>query len=410
MESEAMDRTGKCGGGGGKVTTGDGIRSSGDCGSRSGHILRGLALFIGLLFAFVGQCPAQETPSSLSMFGYLQAAFVSMEASAMGPNATTFTLQQMNLMGTNRFTPRLSVFFNLELTNSYSSKRGWGTLSLEEAWVKYSFNPYIHCKAGLITPTFNAFLQIKNKTPLIPYISRPCPYESSLAEVIDVELLLPMRANIEVYGTLPAGDMNLEYAVFLGNSDSKFTLGNDSRMQVSGWDSSTYKLIGGRLGLSSSWIRLGCSMTSDKENQVALNLGILQRFRYGIDLSLHQAPLTLEGEVILVRPRLGDREKSLLTAFRSVNPLIGENFDRDFWYGTLLCDLTEEWFAYGSTGYIRINDNAVMRNGINWWTVGGGWRAMDRLVLKAQYVRLDSPSPLLDLHTANFLLAMSVMF
>jgi hypothetical protein len=371
-----------------------------------------IAFLFGLLLLTVplSNALAQESYSDLHLFGYMQGCYAMIDESILGPRSTTFLVQQANIMATKEFDSHFSTFVDLQFTNSYNSKLDWGALNLEEGWVKYSYNHAFNVKAGLIVPSFNAMLQVKNRTPLLPYIFRPFVYESIMLEVINLEPFLPVRANVEVYGKIPVGDLSLEYAAFLGNSESSYIVSGGSSFQVSGMDTTSYKLVGGRVGVTAPWMRAGLSMTSDRENHNSMGMGGLQRFRYGIDLSVHVSRFTLEGEGIYVRTLMDDREKGTLSMLRMYMPQLGDNFDRYFWYGTLLVDATDALFAYGSFSYLKVNDYIGMADGVREWSVGGGWRPIEDVVVKAQYVRVSSDSPVYDLKLGNTIIAVSVMF
>jgi hypothetical protein len=372
--------------------------------------LRRTVAAIVCLVSCLTTATAQEDYSGLYFFGYMQGCYASISGSILGPRSTTFLLQQANLMATKQFDPEFSTFLNLQFTNSYNSKQGWGSLNLEEGWAKYSYNQSFNIKAGLLTPSFNAMLQVKNRTPLLPYIFRPFVYESIMIEPLNLEMFLPIRANVEVYGTVPVSGVSLEYAMYVGNSESNFIVRDGSSFQVSGMDSTTYKLVGGRIGLSTHWMRAGISASSDKENHVQMGMGALQRYRYGADLSVHVSRLTFDGEAIFVRTTLGDHEKGILTMLRGFYPMLGQDFNRHFLYGTILCDVTDAIFGYGSYSYLQVNDNVGMAEGIHEWTFGGGWRPIEQVVVKGQYVWISSASPIYKLEMGNTILAVSVMF
>jgi hypothetical protein len=371
---------------------------------------RMLLLNIVLTVGVVTPTAAQDDYSDLYVFGYMQGCYAVIDGTMLGPRSTTFLLQQADIMATKEFEDRFSVFLDLQFTNSYNSKLNWGSLNIEEGWVKYSYSQALNVKAGVIVPTFNAMLQVKSRTPLLPYIFRPFVYESIMLETINLETFLPVRANIEVYGSVPVAELNLDYAAFAGNSESSYLVRGGSAFQVSGMDTTTHKLVGGRVGVSTHWMRAGVSMTSDKEDHTQMGMGGLQRFRYGADLSMHISHFTLEGEGIWVHNVMDDRQKGVLGFLRTYSPLLGENFDRRFFYGTLLYDVSEALFAYGSYSYITINDFIGTADGIKEWTVGGGWRPIDNIVVKAQYVGVTSESPVYNLKIGNTILAVSVMF
>lgn len=374
------------------------------------RILCASVLALLLMAAPLGRSVAQESYSDLHIFGYMQGCYAVIDESILGPRSTTFLLQQANIMAAKEFDSHFSSFVDLQFTNSYNSKLDWGALSLEEGWVKYSYDHAFNVKAGLIVPSFNAMLQVKNRTPLLPYIFRPFVYESIMLEAINLEPFLPVRANVEVYGKIPVGDLSLEYAAFIGNSESSYIVSGGSSFQVSGMDTTSYKLVGGRVGVAAPWMRAGLSMTSDRENHSSMGMGGLQRFRYGIDLSFHVSRFTLEGEGIYVRTLMDDRQRGMLNTLRMFMPQLGENFDRHFWYGTLLVDATDAIFAYGSFSYIELNDYVGMADGVREWSVGGGWRPIEDVVVKAQFVRVVSDSPFYALKLGNAIIAVSVMF
>ncbi len=355
---------------------------------------------------------AQDEYSDLHVFGYLQAAYVEIPESFLGPRSTTFFVQQANLMAAKEFDNHFSSFLNLQFTNGFNSKLGWGTMNLEEGWVKYSYSSALNVKGGLLLPTFNAMLQVRNRTPLLPYIVRPLVYEPLMTDRLNIEAFLPVRANVEVYGSVPiAHALDIEYAVFLGNSESSYIIsGQGAGFQVSGMDTSMSKLWGGRIGMATSWMRAGVSMTSDKENQVAFGLGTLPRYRYGADLSVHIAQFSFDGEVLLVRPGMDARQKAVLALVGTFNPALGTDLDRQFLYGTVLWDISEATYVYGGLSTLKVDDYKGMAQGVDEWTIGGGWRPNENIVLKAQYANIRCTSPFFPLDLGLPIIAISVMF
>ena len=91
----------------------------------------------------------------------------------------TFILQQANIFFRKQFNSRFAAFVDLEFTNTYASTRKWGTFRLEEAWVRYQTSEEFSIKAGLLVPVFNNLNEIKNRMPLLPYITRPFVYEAA---------------------------------------------------------------------------------------------------------------------------------------------------------------------------------------------------------------------------------------
>jgi hypothetical protein len=354
---------------------------------------------------------SQENYSDLYVFGYMQAAYVDIGQSILGPHSTTFFLQQANIMASKEFDAQFSSFLNLQLTNSYNSQLGWGAMNLEEGWVKYSYSRAFNVKGGLILPSFNALLKVKNRTPLLPYILRPLVYEPLMADRMNTEVFLPFRANAEVYGSIPVYGIDLDYAVFWGNSESSYIIsGHGTGFQVSGMDTTLSKLWGGRLGVSTPWMRVGVSATTDKENQTQMGLGAVQRYRLGADMSVHFSHLSFDGEVILVRTDLDDRQTGMFSMIRAFNPMIGTALERNFLYGTLLWDFNDALYVYGSYSVFQVNDYVGMDDGVRSLSFGGGWRPVESVVVKAQYVKISSDSPAFPLNIGIPIIAVSVMF
>lgn len=375
-------------------------------------IIQTTVMFCALACSMAATARAQDEYSDLSIFGYMQAAYINIPASFLGPASTTFYLQQANLMAAKEFDHRFSSFLNLQFSGGYNSKLGWGAMNLEEGWVRYSYSKALNVKGGLLLPTFNALLQVRNRTPLLPYIVRPLVYEPLMTDRLNVEAFLPIHANLEVYGSVSvADDLDLEYAVFAGNSESAYVIsGQGAGFQVSGMDTSMSKLWGGRVGAATSWMRAGFSMTVDKENQVTFGMGAVPRYRYGADLNLHASRLTFDGEILLVRPSMDDRQKATFAIVRSFNPILGEDLDRTFLCGTLLWDITDAVYAYGSASMFRVDDYQGMSDGVKEWTFGGGWRPAESIVFKAQYAIIRCDSPSFPLNIAMPIVAVSVIF
>ena len=374
-------------------------------------IVRAIMMAAVLIVSMATTAVSQEDYSDLYVFGYMQAAYVDIGQSILGPHSTTFFLQQANVMASKEFDSQFSSFLNLQFTNSYNSQLGWGAMNLEEGWVKYSYSQAFNVKAGLLLPSFNALLKVKNRTPLLPYILRPLVYEPLMADRMNTELFLPFRANAEVYGSFPVYDLNLDYAVFWGNSESSYIIsGRGTGFQVSGMDTTLSKLWGGRLGVSTPWMRIGVSATTDKENQNQMGLGAVQRYRYGADVSIHFSHLSFDGEMILVRTDLDERQASMFAMLQMFNPMLGKSLERNFLYGMLLWDFNDAFYVYGSYSVSQVKEYVGMDDGVSSLSFGGGWRPVESVVVKAQYVKISSDSPAFQLNIGIPIIAVSVMF
>ena len=122
--------------------------------------------------------------------------------------------QQLNVFFRKEINSSFTAWVNLEVNGSFNSSKNWGSLSLEEAWINYQSNDYLNIKAGLLIPKFAYLNEIKNRMPLLPYITRPLVYEASLSRTIDISNYVPERAFVQVYGYIPVGTGNVRLHCF----------------------------------------------------------------------------------------------------------------------------------------------------------------------------------------------------
>ncbi len=340
-----------------------------------------------LVLAFTWGSPgplAQSADSPIKVFGYFQTSFQQWTAYDDHPDNNTFNLQQMNLFLQKDLGSDWTAFINLEFLNNFSSGRRWGSFSLEEAWIRYRKDNRLQLKIGLLTPIFNNLNEIKNRTPLLPYIIRPLAYETSFNEFIDVDAFTPIQAFTQVYGFIPWNGLKFDYALYLGNSPN---INNDPTRGQTGIDTTTTLLYGGRVGLRFNDIKLGFSGTYDNDNvgtrlapvlsRPISELNELPRRRLGADLSVNIAPFQLEGEFIDVK--LGDDPQILKQ-------------EVSFYYATLGYHLTEQFFAYGSYWYLdsqvdiaSTTSSADEFEDISIPTMGIYYNLTDRVRFKAQH-------------------------
>ncbi len=296
-------------------------------------------LIISLSSAF-----AQTSDLPLKVFGYFQNEFEYQKGTADIDefDQNTFALQQLNLFFQKDFSDEWTSFVNFEILNSFSSQRRWGGFNLEEAWVKYRSSRQFNLKLGLQIPIFNNFNEIKNRTPLVPYIIRPLVYETAFREDIQVDEYAPQSAYIQAYGFIPSHDWKFDYAVYLGNTAniSNFVSGNRS-----GTDTTSSVMIGSRIGLRYNELKMGVSATRDIINYFSGFYDTLltnvspdrfkevPRFRLGIDLSYNYGDFSFESEYIHVNYDFD------IPNFK---------FDKHFYYATLGYYLSDPLFVYVS--------------------------------------------------------------
>ncbi|MFQ5633065.1 MAG: porin, partial [bacterium] len=314
---------------------------------------RKFLLCIFMLSAGLTQAHAQLSESPLRIYGYFQNSFTHQTESNDDPEKNSFNMQQLNLLFQKKLGKHWRAFVNFEFINSFSSSRQWGAANLEEAWAAYSKNEKFNLKLGLLLPIFNNLNEIKNRTPLLPYVIRPIAYETSFQEFIPVEDFAPARAFVQTYGFLPVKELKLDYAAYLGNSPNIAAQNplNPEEFTQTGVDTTNTFMIGGRIGLRYyDDFKIGLSATYDKTRIVAMarevlsaptiQFGNIPRRRFGGDLSFELWNFSFESEFILVRHD-EDIEKT--------------DLDRDFYYATLGYLINERLFIYVSYWDTRLD-------------------------------------------------------
>ncbi|MCH8960136.1 MAG: hypothetical protein IH820_02085 [Bacteroidetes bacterium] len=289
---------------------------------------------------------AAEAAGQFTTFGYFQTSFQHWTSFSDESAKNTFSLQQLNLFFQTDVSRRWRAFVNFEVLNNFSSSRRWGGFNIEEAWLRYRVKASFNLKIGLQIPIFNNLNEIKNRTPLLPYIIRPLVYETSFSEIIPTEDFVPARAFVQAYGFVPVGRAKIDYAAYLGNSPnirSQFDNVREGEDGQTGIDTTITLLAGGRLGLRLGEVRAGVSATHDVTNELqgveaffggsASRFTGISRVRLGADFSYHLGRLLFEGEWI--RVSYDDDEPDL-------------NVDKAFFYGTLGFQLTEQVFVYAT--------------------------------------------------------------
>jgi len=332
----------------------------------------------------------QTGPSDVRVFGFFQPQFIHQNGPKGDGAYNSFSLQQLNLFFQKDLGKGLSSFVNIEAVNSFSTRDGWGSLRIEEAWVRYRTSRAFNLKAGLQIPIFNSFNEIKNRMPLIPYVIRPLVYESSLARQLNNALYVPQQAFLQTYGWAPLGkNWKVDYAAYLGNTDmvvSSFLSHGSTDTRVvdiaAGIDTSSAVLLGYRVGVRKGSFKVGFSGTIDKTNLFASanevpgvppgDYGSTPRYRSGFDLSFRIGRFWLEDETIGV----------VTSASDSIEALVGFN------YVTVGYDWTERVKVY--VGYQIMNQKTDVFETVEefdiWMpTVGLAYTLENLITLKAQY-------------------------
>ncbi|MEJ2054811.1 MAG: hypothetical protein P8X42_12895 [Calditrichaceae bacterium] len=346
-------------------------------------------IFVILIFNF-SSTNAQSWSSPLKVFGFFQASYIHSSHLGGVDDYGTFNIQQLNLFFQKDLTKNWTSFINFEVLNNFSSNKQWGSINLEEAWIKYYAGPQFTIRLGLQIPIFNNLNEIKNRTPLLPYIIRPLVYETSFGEFLALEEMTPGRAFIQTNGFVPIARSKIDYAFYIGNSPN---INNNSLAGQTGIDTTDTYLIGGRVGLRFNDIKMGLSATYDKTNAfkytepyLSIPEGFLdqvQRIRLGGDFSFDYHNFRLESEFITVN--YDDDVEAL-------------KLDKWFHYFTLGYFIDEEVFLYYSYWYNKEYYNYItpaqtevaLKNGtikVKVPTVGLSYHMTERITFKGQFAQ-----------------------
>jgi hypothetical protein len=349
---------------------------------------------------------SQKGESPLKIFGYFQTSFQQWTTlkfktthpeifeTETQPANNTFNTQQLNTFFKKDLAKDWRAFINFEILNTFSSARNWGSFNLEEAWVRYRASDQFKLQIGLLIPIFNNLNEIKNRTPILPYIIRPIVYESSFSEFFEpVELVVPNRAWIQVSGSIPTTyTVKYDYAFYVGNSPN---ISSGEEGSQSGVDTTSTFLVGGRVGIRYKELKVGISATHDKVNQqekyiingnpfFLINFDQVPRIRFGADLSFRIKKFSFEGEYIKLNHRDNDPDI---------------DFSGYFLYGTGGINITDYLFVYASYQYLEAKfpffltdiPSVIINTSVQDLelpTFGIAYNINDRIVFKGQYAKV----------------------
>lgn len=354
-----------------------------------------LQLFLGMM-VLAPNCVYGQFKNGLDVYSYFQvitqAWDITSNPASSPRNSASFSVQQLNVFLRKQYDARFSSFINLELTNSFSLAKGWGNINLEEAWGRYDHSPYLKIKFGLLIPTYNNLNEIKNRTPLLPFIYRPIAYEATFNSILNTIQLIPQQAGLEVYGTVSGRNrLRLDYSAYLGNQIG-FVLSEGKGYYTPGSDTTVAKLVGGRVGLRYKGFKLGLSLAKDKTTLSDIGGELLDieahgtggRTRVGMDLSFNYYPWFVESEYSQVKYRLDGLASRNLGEIARSNILVNNKVNMNFFYAMVGRHFLERYYAYAMYSYLDNEVYALMSQGIGNVSIGGGMRIKDDFVLKAQ--------------------------
>jgi hypothetical protein len=349
--------------------------------------------------------------SSIDIYGYVQSSYLFFHNKfdpypPEGEQNYTYHnmgLNQLNLFFVNDLGENFSGFINFEFINNYSSDKGFGSLNLQEVYLKWDYHDYLKVKFGVVIPQFNAMFEIYNRTPLLPYLIRPKLYDATSGNLVDIFDILPQKALVQIYGSVPIDNSHLEYALFAGNPPNKFISSpqNDLLPGYVAYGESAVKYfsLGGRIGLKTNAFRIGISGSIDKDNRENFvknedgdisNLGDLPRYRIGSDFDFKFSNFELSAEYLIVKSKVTPAIQDSLNEWSSLYPyFIGNSFDKTFYYATLLYNFSDRLFTYVMYDYLNdsVDPYYFGLDGYYGYHVGGGYYLNDNIILKAQFTR-----------------------
>lgn len=344
-------------------------------------------LFFWGLFTLYSTSAFAQLGEDLSLYGYFQGQY-KVESFKLGGQKGTnssFSLQQINLLLKKNFGERFSSFVDLESVNTYSTERGWGGMKFSEAWFSYNPNRKLNVKLGLQVPVFNNLNDIKNRTPLLPYLFRPVVYESSFNNFLQINTFVPDQAYVNVEGTLASNRLKFDYAVYAGN-ESEFVPPDSLSSIPASTDTTESKLFGGRIGIRRGSLKAGFSGTIDHANMQQLGMGAVRRYRMGADLSFAVNSFFVESEFISVTHNLSVTQEATLSFLSSQSLFLGSNLDKFYYYLLLGYRIGEQVTVY--TSYDHLEDHALglAEEGVNIFSVGAAYWPIYSAVLKIQFI------------------------
>ena len=341
---------------------------------------------------------------------------------ATGDPRNSFLSQQLNLFFKKDFSGNFgdfTTFVNLELTANYSSNNMWGAFNLQEAWLKYNYSDALNLKFGAMIPVFNNLNEIKNRTPLFPYMFRPLVYEVYAADIVAVEDFLPEQAFFQIYGkTNLTEDIQLNFVGYVGNAERSYVAQQINGIVLPGLDTSKFKTFGSRIGIKVGDFKFGVSGTVDRDNKnyifnqspinganlsgISLNKlnGDLPRIRIGADFSFTYDRFLFESEFISVKYNLSDDQKNYLENYKTntqqalvntvakitqlsteiqTNPSDPAN--------TVKLLQLNSYSSFATKLSSHVNNTALIGKGIDklFWYAMLGYNVMDNLQLFAMY-------------------------
>jgi len=394
-----------------------------------------------LFFIFILFAKTLIAQSSVDIYGYVQSSYSFFHNyytpyAPVGESNYTYNnmgINQLNLFLAKDLGNDFSSFINFEFINNYSSDKGFGSFNISEAYIKWDYRDFLKVKFGMVIPQFNALFEIYNRTPLLPYVVRPKLYDATSGNLVDIFDILPQKALIQVYGSIPVESANLEYALFAGNPPNSLLSSPNNNLLPGyvayGESANNYISFGGRVGIKTSNLRIGVSASIDKDNRRnfikdelngTANLGDLDRYRLGSDFYFKLGKFELSAEYLMTKTKVSSAIQDSLNLWNAEDPyFVGKSFDKTFYYATLLYNISSKLYVY--TMYDYLNDDVdpfyFGLDGYYGYHFGGGYYVNESILLKIQYFknfgRFDTGEPVIPIrnyYENNVAVGVSIIF
>lgn len=349
---------------------------------------------------------------NLRIFGYTQNMFQVTDYTQLDGNvavggiqrtSNSFIAQQTNIFLANRFSRDLDGFVNVEFINNQNIRSDFGSISLDEVWLRYKPGKKFSVRVGQLLPDFGALNHQRNRTPLLPFAARPVMHENLYGELFNPEKFVPLYAFLQAaYKTDITEKVSARFTAFLGNPERSFQvraedLGqNSGNFDASGIDSTKFVTVGGKFQLQYSdfnfgTLQIGISAALDEErlpdnfSPIPSNFGAAgtaPRTRIMVDLNLVTERIDIIGEYGWSTLDLSSRQKQLAGGLYLPN----ETSYWGFINGTY--KFQNGIYAMARAERIRIGESIRYKK--PYITLGGGLGyRYNNVVLKTEYVNMS---------------------
>jgi hypothetical protein len=369
---------------------------------------------------------------NLRVFGYSQSLMNNVTTENLDGNLAfggseyttrSFFLQQTNVFLANRFSRKSSAFVNIEFVNNQDVEKGFGNLSLQEAWFDYNVSNDFSLKFGKLLPKFGALNDQRNRTPILPFATRPLIYENLYGEIFNQEDYVPLFAFFQAEKRFELSNkLSLETTAFLSGAEEDLLVSPDNRADESsltGSNSTDNLTLGGKINFVFSdynvgIFKLGLSLAYDgalvngsivptEVRQInpavlAPDLGTAGRMRYVFDLNIQLDRLEILGEYAISKVNYSDDQVAAFDAMNAFTtgipganlPAYANMNNSKFYWANITYNFKNDFYLLARYEELTTGNDAFFLNeeGLRLMTFGGGYR-YNNLVFKAEFSQIN---------------------